>query len=242
MKKVITFSLWGNNKTYNIGAIRNANDAKIMYPDFECWFYIHKDTVPQETIDNLKCLSNTKIIFKSGDIYNENCKPRMWRFEAIDETDVEIMMPRDTDTRILEREKLAVDNWINSGKIFHIMRDHPHHKFSILAGMFGTRKIPQIPSWIKNINLYQKYNDRMYDQDFLRDCIYPLIVNNSVIHASFYKFEYHSKNFPINYCNDYRFVGEYVYEDDSRSQLHIDALRNEIVPEKQHQFNMKIYL
>ena len=51
----------------------------------------------------------------------------MWRFETIDDPDVEINMSRDTDTRILLREKLAVDEWLASGKTFHIMRDHPHH-------------------------------------------------------------------------------------------------------------------
>ena len=48
MKKVISFSLWGNNPTYNIGAIKNAELAKEFYPDFECWFYIHEETVPFE--------------------------------------------------------------------------------------------------------------------------------------------------------------------------------------------------
>ena len=228
MKRVITFSLWGNNQTYNIGAIINAKQAKDLYPDFECWFYIHKDTVPQETIDSLKSLSNTKIIFKTGDLMNENCKPRMWRFEAIDEHDVEIMMPRDADTRILHREVLAVNEWLQSDKVFHIMRDHPHHSFHILAGMFGTKKIPQIPSWTNIINSYNKIDNRMYDQNFLKDLIYPLIKNNSIIHASFNKFEPHSKNFPIKYTNQLRFVGEYVYFDESRSIEHIQILFNNI--------------
>ena len=107
MKKVLSFCLWGNNPTYNIGAIKNAELAKIYYPDFECWFYIHSDSVPQTTIESLKQLDNTKIILKSGDI--NLCKPMCWRFEAIDDPEVEVMMSRDTDTRILMREKLAVD-------------------------------------------------------------------------------------------------------------------------------------
>jgi hypothetical protein len=138
MKKVISFSLWGNNPTYNIGAIKNAESANTIYPDFECWFYIHKDSVPQETIDALNSLTNTKIIFKTGDL--NKIKPMMWRFEAIDNNDVEIMMSRDTDTRFLLREKLAVNEWLKSDTTFHIMRDHPHHNFCILGGMFGTKK------------------------------------------------------------------------------------------------------
>lgn len=226
MKKIISFSLWGDNPTYNIGAIKNAELAKYAYPDFECWFYIHKDTVPQETIDALNSFTNTKIIFKTGDL--NKIKPMMWRFEAIDDDNVEIMMSRDTDTRFLLREKLAVDQWLSSNNVFHIMRDHPHHNFCILGGMFGTRKIPQIPNWSSIMNSFNQIGHRDYDQTFLRDIIYPLIKNNSTIHASFNKMEPHAKNFPIKYCSDLRFVGEYVYFDDSRSIEHINILRNHI--------------
>jgi hypothetical protein len=76
----------------------------------------------------------------------------MWRFEAIDDPEVEVMMSRDTDSRFWLREKLAVDEWLNSDCIFHIMRDHPYHFFPILAGMFGTKKIPEIPSWLDIID------------------------------------------------------------------------------------------
>jgi hypothetical protein len=229
MKKVITFSLWGDNPTYCVGAIRNAKDAKTIYPGFECWFYVHSETVPENIVEELKSLDNTKVILKSGDLANENCKPRMWRFEAIDDNDVEIMMSRDTDTRITPREQFAVNEWMVSNKMFHIMRDHPHHNFCILGGMFGTRKIPQIPKWGSIMEVYKKTSDRMYDQDFLRDYVYPLIRNNSVIHATFHKTEPHATNFPINYCCDYRFVGEYVYADDSRSEFHINELKRSVV-------------
>ena len=137
-KKVITFSLWGDNPTYNVGAIKNAESAKEFYPDFECWFYIHQESVPLETIEKLNSISNTKIILKTGDL--NTVKPMMWRFEAIDEPDVEIMMSRDLDTRILLREKLAVEQWLKSDKVFHIMRDHPNHGWVILGGMFGIKK------------------------------------------------------------------------------------------------------
>lgn len=224
MKKVLSFSLWGNNTTYNIGAIKNAELAQVFYPDFECWFYIHKDTVPQETIDSLNLLPNTQVIYKSGDL--NLIKPMMWRFEAIDDPEVEIMMSRDTDTRILKREKLAVDEWLQSGKLFHIMRDHPHHNFCILGGMFGTKKIPNILSWINIMSEFSQVGNRDYDQTFLKDYIYPIIKNNSMIHATFNKKEPHAKNFPINYCNELQFVGEYVYYNDLRSKEHINILQN----------------
>ena len=226
MKRVISFSLWGDNPTYNVGAIKNVELAQTMYPEFECWFYIHEETVPKETIKQLQCFPSVKIIMKTGDL--RSVKPAMWRFEAIDDPEVGLMLSRDTDTRFLPREKLAVNEWINSDKLFHIMRDHPHHGYKIMAGMFGSRKIPQIPSWTERMTVAVQGETKMYDQDFLRDYIYPEIVNNSVIHARFHKWEKHAKDFPINYDSEYRFVGEYVYADESRSQPHIDAVRNEV--------------
>jgi len=226
MKKVISFSLWGDNPTYNVGAIKNAEQALIIYPGFECWFYIHEDSVPSDTINKLKNMPNTRIFLKRGDL--NKIKPMMWRFEAIDEPEVEIMLSRDTDTRFLIREKLAVDEWLSSNDLFHIMRDHPHHNFCILGGMFGTRKIPQIPKWSDIMNTFNQVGNRDYDQTFLRDYIYPTIQNFSTIHATFHKKESIAKNFPIKYCDDFKFVGEYVYSDESRSQEHVNILKQHV--------------
>ena len=49
--KVISFSLWGTKPIYQVGSIRNAKMAKEIYPDFQCWFYVHEETVPKETIE-----------------------------------------------------------------------------------------------------------------------------------------------------------------------------------------------
>jgi hypothetical protein len=232
-RKVISFNLWGNNPTYTIGAIKNAEQAKNIYPDFECWFYIHQETVPQEIINNLQKLDNVKIIFKTGDL--DICKPMMWRFEAIDDPEVEIMMSRDTDTRFWLREKLAVEEWLKSGKLFHIMRDHPCHKPKISGGMFGTRKIPQIKNWkvlIDNYDQRKSYGyvqeNYGYDQNFLEEFIYPEIKDNSIIHATFFKYEEHSKDFPIPFDEKYNFVGEYVYADESRNKDNINQLINSL--------------
>jgi len=150
----------------------------------------------------------------------------MWRFEAIDDPDVEIMMSRDTDTRILLREKLAVYEWLNSDKLFHIMRDHPHHRMFILGGMFGTKKISYIQSWKSIMDNYVQLGNRDYDQCFLYHHIYPIVKNISFIHASFHKYENNDcKDFPIPFCDEYKFVGEYVYHNDSRSKFHIDELK-----------------
>ena len=215
MVRVLSFSLWGNNPTYLVGAVKNAEQANIAYPTFQCWFYVHEPTVPQETIELLKTYGNVKIILKDGDL--NTTKPSMWRFEAIDDPDVEIMMSRDTDTRIWKREKLAVEEWLASDKIFHIMRDHPWHNSKIQAGMFGVKKTDQ--RWDTLMNQAVQGSERTYDQTFLANAIYPIYRNSLMIHASFHKMEgAECSDFHMTHAeDDYRFVGEYVYYDESRN-------------------------
>ena len=98
------------------------------------------------------------------------------------------------------------------------MRDHPWHRYEIQGGMFGIKKTNI--SWKDKIDRIIQKSDYIYDQEFLRDIIYPLYANNCIIRASFNKLE-GSKclDFPINHeVNDYKFVGEYVYEDESRNE------------------------
>ena len=255
-KKVISFSLWGGDPNYNVGAVENAKLALSFYPEFECWFYTHKQSTPEGTITQLKAFKNTKIIFKDvplgpcNTLYKygfyrrlmrkvfskydtlDACKPMTWRFEAIDDPDVEIMLSRDTDTRILPREKLAVEEWLSSGKSFHIMRDHPYHcmgGMKIPGGMFGTKKLKDISSWKERIREYKiKTAPRGYgyDQSFLHNCIYPVIKNDVLIHSIIDKeVKGTVKAFPIAHCKDWKFVGEYVYADGSRNQDHVYMLR-----------------
>ena len=105
------------------------------------------------------------------------------------------------------------------------MRDHPWHKFPIQAGMFGVKK--SNISWLEKINSFVQFGTYIYDQHFLQNIIYPLYKENLLIHASFNKIECDKcKDFPIKHeADDYKFVGEYVYEDESRNQQNIDELK-----------------
>lgn len=222
-KRVISFSLWGSKPTYMVGIFRNVDMAKTFYPDFECWVYLHVDTVPADIEEKLRTRDNVKIIHKTGDL--SLVKPMMWRFESIDDPEVEINMSRDCDTKILLREKYAVNQWLASGKTFHIMRDHPKHNVYIMGGMFGTRKIPQIPSWKTEIDKCKQEGIYMYDQDFLRDCIYPLIRADSIIHTSFHSaIGENAIRFPIEYDAQYNFVGQYINENEEQNMDNVKEL------------------
>jgi hypothetical protein len=224
MVKVISFSLWGSSQIYLVGAIKNVESASLVYPDFECWIYVHEPSVPKEIIEALKGYSNVRIILKEGDLLTE--KPMMWRFEAIDDPTVTVMMSRDLDSRFWRREQMAVREWLDSDKVFHIMRDHPWHNSKIQGGMFGVKKTNVL--WKPLMDIFtQNKQARVYDQTFLADVIYPLYKDSAMIHASFHRIEgKECRNFHLTHAeDDYRFVGEYVYADESRNQVN----RNELI-------------
>jgi len=204
MKKIISFSLWGENPIYNVGAIRNAELAKSIYPEWICRYYVGT-TTPKEIIEKLLSFDNTEII--KMDVPGD-WTGMFWRFYPSSEEDVDVVIVRDCDSRLNVREKEAVDEWINSDKGFHIMRDHPNHGIEILGGMWGSKKgtVNQMKSLIDE---YLKGDFWQVDQNFLREKIYPLIKNNVVIHDEFFD----KKNFPSFRMGKF-FVGQAFDEND----------------------------
>ena len=204
MKKIISFSLWGTNPIYNIGAIKNSELAKTIYPDWVCRYYVGK-SVPTEIIEKLNSFDNTEIILMDTD---GDWTGMFWRFYPSSEDDVDVVIVRDCDSRLNEREKNAVDEWLESDKGFHIMRDHPYHGTKILGGMWGSKK-GTITEMKPLIDEYVKGNFWQVDQFFLRDIIYPLIKNNCTVHDEFFD----NKPFPSKRERN-RFVGQAFNEND----------------------------
>lgn len=208
MKKVISFSLWGDNPKYTIGAIRNAELTPIIFPGWISRFYCGK-SVPIEIIEKLKSLPQTEVIMMEVE---GDWTGMFWRFYACEDSD--IMLSRDTDSRLSQREKSAVDEWLDSDKDFHIMRDHPYHNIEILGGMWGVRN-----GLLKNIKElitdYTKGNFWQVDQNFLREKIYPIVVNNCFTHDSYLNYNSNSKKFPSERINK-EFIGDVFDENENR--------------------------
>lgn len=202
LKKLITFSLWGDNPKYTLGAIKNAVIADKIYPGWICRYYIGQ-SVPKDIVDTLKIFKNVEIIEMSE---QGNWSGMFWRFYPASEDDVEIMISRDCDSRLSEREKSAVDEWVSSDKGFHIMRDHPWHGTQILGGMWGSKK-GTLPEMKKLISEFVKGEFWQVDQNFLAKIIYPMILNNSIIHDEFHFIDKDRKPFPLERKNK-EFVGD----------------------------------
>jgi hypothetical protein len=208
MKKIISFSLWGDNPKYTIGAIRNAELTPIIFPSWTSRFYCGK-SVPNDIIKTLASLPDTEVIMMDVD---GDWTGMFWRFYACEDSD--IMLSRDTDSRLSSREKLAVDEWLESDKDFHIMRDHPYHNTEILGGMWGVRN--GLLNNIKSlINEYVKGDFWQVDQNFLKQIIYPIVVDKSFIHDSYLSYNINSKKFPSERINR-EFVGDVFDENENR--------------------------
>ena len=210
MTNYVSFSLWGNQPIYNVGTIRNAELMKTIYPNWKMIVF-YDNTVPSETIQKLVDLGVVVRDMTDSGIYG-----MFWRFFAHDEPDSKYVVFRDSDSRITEREKLAVDEWIDSGKSIHVMRDHPAHgvpfgnnSLGILGGMWGikTGVIP-ITELIKR---YPKSKENNYgnDQSWLKS-IYSIFENDRCTHDEFFE----KKPFPIKRVNQ-RFIGERINVDET---------------------------
>lgn len=206
--KYIVFSLYGKLKKYTNNILKNANIIPIVYPGWKCRIY-YKDT-NIDVINKLKEKGWETIEIKE-DYINERdtinwCM--IWRFYPLSENN-EYTIIRDADSIVNTKEKMAVDEWIESGKTLHLMHDHrAHDGCLILGGMFGLKG--SLPFNIKDKYIeYCKKMDstvrRSMDQLFLRDNVWDLYKDDYISHGNtpkcLKKFNLVSKEFPVGKYN-----------------------------------------
>jgi len=176
--KIISFSVWGNENKFLDGAIENAILTKRIYGGGWTARFYCDENISIDFVNKLKSLGSQVVL----------CKPQrgsweglFWRFYPASEGDVSVMISRDIDSRLNSREKYAVNEWLESDKGFHIMRDNYQHDVPILGGMWGAKRgcITEMKSLI---DLWTTFDRRGVDQDFLGQQIYPRVKNNSMIH------------------------------------------------------------
>ena len=186
-RNVISFSLFGNNERYIRTAILNARAARFVYLGWVCHFYVD-DSVPVQVIQALGG-EGARVLKVQG--LPAQPYGTFWRFLVADDPEVDRFLIRDADSVINVREHAAVQEWLESGRHFHVMRDHFDHDELILAGMWGGVR-DALP---KMIPLAQRYiasrSDvigRSADQEFLRDQLWPTIRASVMAHDSQFAF------------------------------------------------------
>jgi len=213
-KKIISFALWGSNPLYVDGAIWNAEHSKEFYPDWICRFY-HDDTVPIPALERIAATgAEMRLMCETTDVLG-----MFWRFHPMfDDEEIERFIVRDTDSRVSAREVKMVDEWVESGKPFHIIRDCESHGTSILGGTWGA-----IPGCIENFEMKiglwfaQAYPDpnnprglfHGSDQLFLHQYVWPVIKKNHLGHvrADMPQLKYSGDEIEVSTPDDGHYVG-----------------------------------
>ncbi len=192
MKKIISFSLWGNNRKYLIGALENMKCQSELFPDWICRFYCHTDVDKSWLLDLSERGAEVIIKYENPVVRHMHAPGMFWRFEVLKDKEIERCLVRDTDGRLTQREKNCVIDWEKSGREFHIIRDHVMHSTRIMGGVWGATNA--LISRINYDELLDSFSRMTYvnmyatDQEFLARVIYPLIKDNVCIHDDWYRF------------------------------------------------------
>jgi hypothetical protein len=144
---------------------------------------------------------------------------------------------RDLDSELSERDIASVREWIESGKTLLIQRDHPHHDWAMMGGMWGIKRVEGlnmtdlILDWVEK-NPYPEYFGRkdkpdgwMTDMFFLRDVIFPMFKDDCLQHDELFGDKYgETRPFPTK-RKGLEYVGETVEADGSVSEPHRQILK-----------------
>ncbi len=187
--KLITFSLWGEDPKYCLGAIENAKLAPEIYPGWTCRFYISDIGNLNHELDEFLCEAfnmehvEVHIVRESPD-----WRGMFWRFRPAAEDGVEAFISRDCDSRLSPREAQAVEDWLCGPKLIHVMRDHPYHTAPILGGMWGAKR-GAIPEILDLMDQWKQEDRWQTDQEFLRDIIWPTYKHKVLAHDNWQRFD-----------------------------------------------------
>lgn len=226
--KVISYSLWGDKPTYTVGAIKNADIAARLFPEWTCVFYCF-DSVPSNILSELESRKNVLVRRVNGEYNTADSRGMFHRFLPADEEGVEYMMSRDTDSRLSERERLAVEEWISSGSDIHVIRDHPYHGVPILGGMWGV-KGGKLKGIALAMEQFEPSSDKGQDQAFLWDWVWNKVRDGELtacVHDPFFQ----KTPFPAGAARGEEnggvmFIGQCFDENDNHnSQSDIDILQ-----------------
>lgn len=221
MKKIISFSLWGDNPKYLNGAIRNAELARELFSDWTCRFYFGQ-SISWEFREKLVVIS--PLI----EIYHMKV-PGDWRmmfdrFRPVFDPDVDVTIVRDCDSRLSLREKVAIDEWLASPYGFHTMNDHYLHSVPIMGGMWGMKR-DTLPAFQYLMENWIKEDRLQTDQEFLAQEIWPRVKDNCLRHDDgYYNHLWGGKPFPTPF-DGINFVGASYGSDDKINQQQVDELQ-----------------
>lgn len=188
-QNIIAFSLWGSDRRYVQGAINNTIVARYLYPGWRPRIYVDA----QMGDDVIRALiENGAQVLRVSESLPARQYGLFWRFLVEDDPNVALWLCRDADSVMNIKERAAVEDWLASGRAFHVMRDTAGHAELILAGMWGAHRgnIGGMRQKVENhvSTAAKALNNRITDQEFLRWSIWPIVRQDVLVHDSHFSF------------------------------------------------------
>lgn len=182
MKNLIAYSLYGQGARYTVGAIKNAIIVSQNFPEYDLRFYVG-ESVPDWCTSALKLFKNVQVVEMFGP---EDARSMFWRFYALADLEYDYVLVRDCDARLNQREIDMHQEFVESDKSFHIIKDHPTgHNYIISGGMFAAKKTA-VHDIHKLVDAWEPKNHYCNDMVFLRELVYPRIADDCLIHDEYY--------------------------------------------------------
>lgn len=178
--RAFSFCLYGpQSAKYHGGMLENLKIVQQHFPEWAVYIYLGSDTTSLFTSKLLRYPQvRLRHIGATGPIL------MMYRFLAIDEPDVDIMIVRDADSRVHVRDRWAIQEFMSSEKRAHAVRDHPYHFTPILGGLWGLKRglIPSMGELVAP-HLHKQWSHGK-DQHFLADYVYSALKSDLLVHTS----------------------------------------------------------
>jgi tetratricopeptide (TPR) repeat protein len=182
-QNVISFSLWGTAPYYGYGAMINLVLAGRVYPGWTCRYYVAAD-VPRPCVaylrDNGADIRNIEDEYPGVGLFQ--------RFLVMNDRGVGRFLVRDCDARLSAAEANLVQQWIDSGYPFHVVRDHVLHNELMIGCLWAGRTDCGIDI-VELMRLYftQGTNAKYgHDQRMLGRMLWPLIRSRCLVHDKYY--------------------------------------------------------
>jgi hypothetical protein len=136
--KYISYTLFGTQPKYYIGAEKNIELNKKLLPDWVTVIYYNEKNILDGWVEKLSSLGAemrniTNFSFSDKDTIQY---PYFWRFFSLLNDGISIV--RDLDSRVSDREVEYINRWLNSECDYFIIRDHPWHS-PVPSGLFGIK-------------------------------------------------------------------------------------------------------
>jgi hypothetical protein len=171
--KIFSMSVFGNHPQYVEGAKKQTALAEQYFPGWQVRIYTDN---PANFTD---IDTRAQIISVTDGSYGV-----FWRFAPLFESPDNIVVIRDSDSRITVREQLAVNEWVSSDCDFHVIKDHEaHYHWAVNAGMFACKG--QLTAEMHQSMLSYQHGAHTYtiDQIWLQNYVWPERQKTAMIHS-----------------------------------------------------------